>query len=150
MADAGYAVADYRDIDPIFGDLAGAEDLIDAVHAHGLRIIIDLVPNHCSDRHAWFQRALVDPSYRDRFHFATGDGDNPPNDWQSYFGGSAWTRLPDGEWFLHMFTPQQPDLNWEHPAVRADFEETLRFWLDRGVDGFRIDVAHGLIKADGL
>jgi alpha-glucosidase len=161
MADAGYDVADYRDIDPIFGDLAEAEALIGAAHDHGLRIIIDIVPNHCSDQHEWFQRALVDPTWRDRFWFVPGRGDQPPNDWQSYFGGSAWTRVPDGLpsredaegpslWFLHMFTPQQPDLNWESPEVRADFEETLRFWLDRGVDGFRIDVAHGLIKADGL
>ncbi|HKD97494.1 MAG TPA: glycoside hydrolase family 13 protein [Micromonosporaceae bacterium] len=160
MADAGYDVADYRDIDPIFGDLAEAEALIDAVHEHGLRIIIDIVPNHCSDRHPWFRAALADPaaSERDRFWFVPGrgpGGDLPPNDWQSYFGGSAWTRVTEadgrpGPWYLHLFTPEQPDLNWEHPAVRAEFEDVLRFWLDRGVDGFRIDVAHGLVKEAGL
>ncbi len=160
MADAGYDVADYRDIDPIFGDLAQAEKLIEAAHRHDLRLIVDLVPNHCSDRHPWFQAALADPDAPERalFWFKEGkgvDGDEPPNDWQGYFGGPAWTRTTDpdgtpGPWYLHMFTPQQPDLNWESPIVRTEFEDILRFWLDRGVDGFRIDVAHGLIKADGL
>jgi alpha-glucosidase len=161
MADGGYDVADYRDIDPIFGDLAQAEELIAAAHQHGLRLIIDIVPNHCSDRHPWFQAALAgapDSPERERFCFRPGrgtHGDLPPNDWQSYFGGSAWTRItePDGSpgpWYLHMFTPQQPDLNWDNPEVRAEFEDILRFWLDRGVDGFRIDVAHGLVKQPGL
>jgi alpha-glucosidase len=161
MADGGYDVADYRDIDPIFGNLAQAEELVAAVHEHGLRLIIDLVPNHCSDRHPWFQAALsAGPGApeRDRFWFRPGRGEGghqPPNDWQSYFGGSAWTRVtePDGTpgpWYLHLFTPQQPDLNWEHPEVRAEFEDILRFWFDRGVDGFRVDVAHGLVKQPGL
>jgi alpha-glucosidase len=160
MADAGYDVADYRDIDPIFGDLAQAEALIEAAHRHDLRLIVDLVPNHCSNMHPWFQAAVAAPDAPERglFWFLPGkgpDGDEPPNDWQGYFGGPAWTRVtnPDGtpgDWYLHMFTPEQPDLNWENPAVRAEFEDILRFWLDRGVDGFRIDVAHGLIKADGL
>lgn len=156
MADGGYDVADYRDIDPVFGDLAEAEALVAAAHEHGLRIIIDLVPNHCSDRHPWFQAALAagpGSAERERFWFLPGRGpagDLPPNDWQSYFGGPAWTRSSDGQWYLHMFTPEQPDLNWDHPEVRSEFEDILRFWLDRGVDGFRIDVAHGLIKAAGL
>jgi alpha-glucosidase len=155
MADAGYDVADYRDIDPIFGDLAEAEALISDAHAYGLRLIVDIVPNHCSDRHPWFQAALASPMApeRGRFWFLPGRGDDgslPPNDWQSYFGGPAWTRVDDGSWYLHMFAPEQPDLNWEDSAVRAEFEDILRFWLDRGVDGFRIDVAHGLMKAAGL
>ncbi|MEV0383933.1 glycoside hydrolase family 13 protein [Nonomuraea sp. NPDC050643] len=153
MADAGYDVADYRDIDPLFGTLAEAERLIGDVHAHGLRILIDLVPNHCSDRHPWFREALAGKPARDRFWFRPGRGaagELPPNDWRSYFGGPAWTRVADGEWYLHMFAPEQPDLNWEHPEVRAEFLDILRFWLDRGVDGFRVDVAHGLVKKDGL
>ena len=161
MADGGYDVADYRDIDPTLGTLAGAEELIAEAHRHGLRVILDLVPNHCSDRHPWFQAALAagpGAPERERFWFRPGrgaGGAEPPNDWQGYFGGPAWTRTaePDGtpgDWYLHMFAPQQPDLNWEHAGVRTEFEDILRFWLDRGVDGFRIDVAHGLVKADGL
>lgn len=161
MADAGYDVADYRDIDPLFGTLAQAGELIAAAHGHGLRVIIDLVPNHCSDQHPWFQEALAagpGGAARERFWFRPGrgpDGAEPPNDWQSYFGGPAWTRTTGadgapGPWYLHMFTPQQPDLNWEHPGVRDQFEDILRFWLDLGVDGFRIDVAHGLVKRPGL
>ncbi|MFC5802049.1 glycoside hydrolase family 13 protein [Streptomyces formicae] len=156
MADGGYDVADYRDIDPVFGTLAEAESLIDEAHAAGLRVIVDLVPNHCSDRHPWFRQALAagpGSAARDRFWFLPGRGDHgelPPNDWQSYFGGSAWTRVDDGEWYLHLFAPEQPDLNWEHPQVRAEFEDILHFWLRRGADGFRIDVAHGLTKKPGL
>jgi alpha-glucosidase len=157
MADGGYDVADYRAIDPMFGDLAEAEQLIAEAHAHGLRVLVDLVPNHCSDQHVWFQQALAagpGSPERERFWFVDS-GDSPPNDWQSYFGGSAWTRITEadgtsGPWYLHMFAPQQPDLNWEHAEVRAEFEDILRFWLDRGVDGFRIDVAHGLAKKAGL
>ncbi|MFJ4677495.1 glycoside hydrolase family 13 protein [Kitasatospora sp. NPDC088783] len=161
MADGGYDVADYRDIDPLFGTLAEARELIAEAHGHGLRVIVDLVPNHCSDQHPWFREALAaDPgsAARERFWFTPGrgaDGELPPNDWQSYFGGPAWTRTtgPDGapgDWYLHLFAPEQPDLNWEHPEVRAEFESVLRFWLDHGVDGFRIDVAHGLAKKPGL
>ncbi|AWS42306.1 glycoside hydrolase family 13 protein [Streptosporangium sp. 'caverna'] len=161
MADAGYDVADYRDIDPIFGTLAEAEALIGEAHENGLRLIVDLVPNHCSDRHPWFREALAaapGSAARERFWFVPGRGEHgelPPNDWQSYFGGPAWTRVTEadgspGPWYLHMFAPQQPDLNWEHPQVREEFEDILRFWLDRGVDGFRIDVAHGLTKKPGL
>lgn len=161
MADGGYDVADYRDIDPMFGTLPEAEQLIVEAHAEGLRVIVDLVPNHCSDQHPWFQQALAagpGSAERERFWFVAGrgeEGELPPNDWQSYFGGPAWTRLTEadgtpGFWYLHMFAPEQPDLNWEHPEVRAEFEDILHFWLRRGVDGFRIDVAHGLAKKPGL
>ena len=156
MADAGYDVADYRDIDPLFGTLAQAEELIAQAHAHRLRIIVDIVPNHCSDRHPRFQAALAaGPGSPERalFWFRPGRGEHgelPPNDWTSHFGGPAWTRADDGEWFLHMFAPEQPDWNWDHPAVGRDFETTLRFWLDRGVDGFRIDVADHLVKDPAL
>jgi alpha-glucosidase len=152
MADGGYDVADYRAIDPLFGSLGDAETLIADAHEHGLRVLVDLVPNHTSDQHPWFQEALEPGSpARDRYIFRTGRGPGePPNDWRSVFGGSAWTQLPDGEWYLHLFAPEQPDLNWQHPEVRTEFTDILRFWLDRGVDGFRIDVAHGLVKAEGL
>ncbi|MEU7301567.1 glycoside hydrolase family 13 protein [Streptomyces sp. NPDC007206] len=152
QADHGYDVADYRAIDPLFGTLEEAEQLIEEAHRLGIRIIPDMVPNHTSDQHAWFQAALAagpGSPERDRYVFRPGrgpDGAEPPNDWVSSFGGPAWTRLPDGDWYLHLFAPQQPDLNWQHPQVRAEFESVLRFWFARGVDGFRIDVAHGLIK----
>jgi alpha-glucosidase len=156
MADFGYDVADYRDVDPTFGTLADAEALIADAHAHGLRVIFDIVPNHTSDRHPWFQRALAAPPgspERARYIFRDGKGPHgelPPNDWESIFGGPAWTRVGDGQWYLHLFAPEQPDLNWENPEVHAEFESILRFWLDRGVDGFRVDVAHGMVKAPGL
>ena len=164
QADAGYDVADYRDVDPIFGSLADVDRLLDRAHALDLRVIVDLVPNHTSDDHAWFQEALAagpgSPA-RARYHFRDGrgaHGELPPNDWESIFGGPAWTRVDtrpgaeasDHQWYLHMFDTRQPDLNWDLPEVRAEFEEILRFWLDRGVDGFRIDVAHGMVKAPGL
>ncbi|MEU3050439.1 glycoside hydrolase family 13 protein [Streptomyces sp. NPDC006984] len=156
QADAGYDVADYRAIDPMFGNLLDADALIREGHALGLRIIVDLVPNHSSDQHEWFQRALREgpgSPLRERYHFRPGkgpDGALPPNDWESIFGGPAWTRVEDGEWYLHLFAPEQPDFNWEHPAVHDEFRSILRFWLDMGVDGFRVDVAHGLVKAPGL
>jgi alpha-glucosidase len=156
QADAGYDVADYRDIDPIFGKLADVDALIEAAHRLRLRVIVDLVPNHSSDEHAWFQSALsTGPGSleRERYVFRDGlgdDGAQPPNNWESVFGGPAWTRVADGQWYLHLFDPKQPDFNWENPEVRAEFESILRYWLDRGVDGFRVDVAHGLIKAEGL
>ena len=156
QADAGYDVADYRQVDPLFGTLADFDAMLERAHGLGLRVIVDLVPNHTSDEHAWFVEALAaapgDPA-RERYLFREGrgvDGSEPPNNWQSIFGGPAWTRLPDGQWYLHLFDSRQPDLNWEHPQVRAEFEDVLRFWLDRGVDGFRIDVAHGMVKAPGL
>ncbi|WP_149831140.1 glycoside hydrolase family 13 protein [Streptomyces tailanensis] len=152
MADGGYDVADYRAIDPLFGTLADAEQLIADAHEHGIRIIPDIVPNHTSDQHTWFQAALAagpGSPERERYIFRPGrgtDGAEPPNNWVSCFGGPAWTRLPDGEWYLHLYAPEQPDLNWQHPDVHAEFESILRFWFSRGVDGFRIDVAHGLVK----
>jgi alpha-glucosidase len=152
MADGGYDVADYRDVDPLFGTLADAESLISDAHDAGLRLIVDLVPNHTSDQHAWFRAALAagpGSPERSRYIFRAGrgpGGGDPPTDWQSAFGGSAWQRVPDGEWYLHLFAPEQPDLNWENPEVIEEFHEVLRFWLDRGVDGFRIDVANALKK----
>ena len=152
MADGGYDVADYRDIEPIFGTLADADALLAEAHGRGMRVIIDLVPNHSSDQHAWFRAALAaGPGSRERarYIFRAGrgpDGAEPPNDWQSMFGGPAWTRVPDGEWYLHLFAPEQPDFDWENPEVVAEFQDVLRFWLDRGVDGFRIDVANSLKK----
>ncbi|WP_243640563.1 glycoside hydrolase family 13 protein [Nocardioides jejuensis] len=159
QADAGYDVADYRDIEPAYGTLAEADLLIAEAHAAGIRVILDIVPNHTSDQHAWFQAALAgDEAARDRYLFRPGKGEAgelPPNNWESIFGGPAWRRTTDAdgnpcEWYLHFFAPEQPDLNWENPEVRAEFEDVLRFWFDRGVDGFRIDVAHALIKEDGL
>jgi alpha-glucosidase len=156
MIDGGYDVADYRVVDPIFGDLADFAEMIADAHAAGLRIIVDIVPNHTSNAHRWFVEALAaapGSPQRERYMFRDGrgvDGAEPPNDWQSIFGGPAWTRVADGQWYLHLFDPAQPDLNWRNPEVRAEFEDVLRFWLDRGVDGFRIDVAHGMIKAAGL
>jgi alpha-glucosidase len=157
QADAGYDVADYRDVDPRFGDLAQADGLIADAHALGLRVIIDIVPNHTSSAHPWFQAALAAPPgsrERARYLFRDGsgpDGGQPPNDWMSNFGGSAWQRVVEadgrpGQWYLHLFDVHQPDLDWMNDEVRAEFESILRFWLDRHVDGFRIDVAHGLAK----
>ena len=161
MADAGYDVADYRVVDPLFGGSEAADRLITEAHRLGLRVVMDLVPNHTSDEHAWFRAALDSPAgspERARYLFRDGRGESgelPPNTWRSVFGGPAWTRVggPDGtpgQWYLHLFDDKQPDLDWTHPHVREEFEDILRFWLDRGVDGFRVDVAHGLIKADGL
>ncbi|MBP2437166.1 glycoside hydrolase family 13 protein [Microbacterium amylolyticum] len=155
--DAGYDVSDYRDIDPIFGTLDDFDAFLAAAHERGIRVIVDLVPNHTSDQHAWFQEALAaEPGSpeRERYIFADGKGkkgNRPPNNWPSFFGGSAWTRVTNedgtpGQWYLHLFDSSQPDLNWQNPVVKEEFRSILRFWLDRGVDGFRIDVAHGLVK----
>jgi alpha-glucosidase len=160
-SDAGYDVADYRSIDPAFGTLADADALIAEGHALGIKTIIDIVPNHCSDQHQWFQAALAaapGSPERARFWFRPGrgtDGEIPPNNWHSIFGGPAWTRTtaPDGtpgEWYLHLFAPEQPDFNWANPEVRAEFEDILRFWFDRGADGIRIDSAALLTKDPGL
>ncbi|WBO65678.1 glycoside hydrolase family 13 protein [Streptomyces camelliae] len=152
LADGGYDVSDYRDIHPAYGTLDQAEQLITEAHELGIRVILDIVPNHTSDQHAWFQQALAarpGSPERDRFVFRDGkgeDGSLPPNDWHAAFGGPTWTRTDDGQWYLHLFAPEQPDLNWDNPEVRAEFESILRFWFDLGVDGFRIDVAHGMIK----
>ncbi|MBB5844153.1 alpha-glucosidase [Conyzicola lurida] len=152
LADGGYDVADYRDVDPRLGTLADFDELVAALHARGVKIVVDIVPNHTSDQHEWFQEALDagrGSAARERYLFREGtgpDGAEPPTDWVSMFGGPAWERVADGQWYLHSFAVEQPDLNWANPEVRADFVTTLRFWSDRGVDGFRIDVAHMLTK----
>lgn len=156
QADAGYDVSDYRQVDPLFGTISDADELISRAHELDMKVIVDLVPNHTSDEHVWFQAALAaEPGSpeRERYIFREGKGEGgqePPNNWDSIFGGPAWTRLPDGQWYLHMFDTKQPDLNWNHPEVHEEFLEILEFWVQRGVDGFRVDVAHGLVKADGL
>ena len=152
LADGGYDVDDYRDVDPRLGTLADFDDLVSALHSAKIKILVDIVPNHTSNRHRWFVAALGQPAgsaARDRYIFRDGRGpdqDQPPNDWESLFGGPAWEAVGDGQWYLHMFAAEQPDLNWHDQSVRADFRDTLRFWADRGVDGFRVDVAHGLVK----
>ncbi|WP_110183112.1 glycoside hydrolase family 13 protein [Nocardioides solisilvae] len=159
--DHGYDVSDYRDVDPLFGRLEDADALLARAHALGLRVIVDLVPNHTSDAHPWFVEALAaapGSPERARYVFRTGrgaDASEPPNNWESVFGGPAWTRVegPDGptdQWYLHLFDSTQPDLDWRNPEVGDMFEDVLRFWLDRGVDGFRVDVAHGLFKEESL
>jgi alpha-glucosidase len=154
--DHGYDVADYTEVDTLFGTLADADALLARAHELGLRVIVDLVPNHTSDQHAWFQAALAAPPgspERARYLFRDGKGRRgakPPNNWQSIFGGPAWTRVEDGQWYLHLFDSTQPDLDWRNPEVGDMFEGVLRFWLDRGVDGFRVDVAHGLYKEASL
>ena len=161
LADGGYDVADYRDIHPDFGTLADADRFVAAAHDLGLRVLIDLVPNHCSDQHAWFRAALAaapGSPERERFIFRDGggpDGAIPPNNWPAMFGGRAWERTTDadgtpGQWYLHLFAPEQPDWNWENPEVADEFDSILRFWFDRGIDGFRIDVANSMAKAPGL
>ncbi|WP_061291383.1 glycoside hydrolase family 13 protein [Azotobacter vinelandii] len=157
QADAGYDVADYRVVDPLFGTLEDFDRLLHEAHGLGIKVIVDLVPNHTSDEHAWFRAALQSPpgsAERARYLFRDGRGENgelPPNNWQSVFGGAAWSRAPgDRHWYLHLFDGKQPDLNRDNPQVRAEFEDVLRFWLDRGVDGFRVDVAHGLVKDSEL
>lgn len=158
QADHGYDIADYRGVNPEYGTLETFDRLVAEAHARGLRILMDLVPNHCSDRHPWFTAALAagpGSPERARFVFRDGRGDGPPNNWQSVFGGPAWTRVtePDGtpgQWYLHLFTREQPDFDWRNAEVLAEFDGILRFWFDRGVDGFRIDVCHGLIKDAAL
>jgi alpha-glucosidase len=153
MADHGYDVADYTDIEPTFGDLAAFDRLLAEAHARELRVIVDLVPNHTSSDHAWFREAVADPSspMRARYVFRDGKGDAPPNNWVSVFGGPAWTRdEASGQWYLHLFDAGQPDLDWRNPEVHEEWRRILRFWLDRGVDGFRIDVAHALYKSESL
>ena len=148
LADGGYDVDDYRNVDPRLGTLADFDRLVDALHSHGIRLIVDIVPNHTGSGHELFRKALADgpgSPARELYHFR--DGDEPPTDWTSAFGGSAWQQVDDGQWYLHMFDVTQPDLNWDHPEVVAEFDQTLRFWADRGVDGFRVDVAH-LLKKD--
>ncbi len=154
--DAGYDVSDYVNVDPLFGTLDDFDEMVDQAHRLSLRVMIDLVPNHTSSEHEWFQKALqAAPGSKERtyYHFKDGRGENgelPPNNWQSMFGGPAWTRVEDGQWYVHLFDSSQPDLNWENPVVREEFEAILRFWLDRGVDGFRVDQPHAMAKAEGL
>ena len=155
--DHGYDVADYRDVDPLFGQLSDADDLVARAHELGLRVVVDLVPNHTSDQHEWFQAALAaGPGSPERARYLFRDSPEgepegtPPNNWGSVFGGPAWTQVEDGQWYLHLFDSTQPDLDWRNPEVNEMFEDVLRFWLDRGVDGFRVDVAHGLFKEASL
>jgi alpha-glucosidase len=151
--DHGYDVADYCDVDPLFGSLSDADDLVARAHELGLRVVVDLVPNHTSDEHEWFKAALAaapGSPERARYLFRESEDGNPPNNWESVFGGPAWTQVEDGQWYLHLFDSTQPDLDWRNPEVPAMFEGVLRFWLDRGVDGFRVDVAHGLFKEASL
>ena len=152
LNDGGYDVADYRKIDSRFGTMEEAIGLIEEANHLGLRVLLDLVPNHTSSEHIWFQEALASApgsEARARYHFRPGrgpDGAEPPTDWTSLFGGSTWTRVADGEWYLHLFDSTQPDLNWANPVVRAEFLDIIRFWLDRGASGFRVDVANGMDK----
>jgi alpha-glucosidase len=152
LADGGYDIDDHRDVDPRLGSLDDFDAMVGALHAADIKVIIDIVPNHTSNRHRWFRKALAagrGAPERERYIFRDGHGrggEQPPNDWESLFGGSAWAPAGDGQWYFHCFAAEQPDLNWENEEVRADFRHTIRFWADRGVDGFRIDVAHGLRK----
>jgi alpha-glucosidase len=159
--DAGYDVSDYCDVDPLFGSMTDFDRLLDEAHGLGLRLIVDLVPNHSSEEHEWFQAALAagpGSEERARYMFREGkgvNGEQPPNNWESVFGGPAWTRTtnPDGtpgQWYLHLFDSSQPDFDWTNRWVRDRFIEILKFWLDKGIDGFRVDVAHGLAKKAGL
>jgi alpha-glucosidase len=154
MADFGYDVADYRDVDPLFGDLAAFDALLEEAHSRGLRVLLDWVPNHTSDRHPWFveSRASRGSPKRSWYRWRDGSPDMPPNNWPAAFGGGiAWTwDEPTEQWYLHTFLPQQPDLNWDEPAVVAAMHDVLRFWLDRGVDGFRADVVHLIGKDPAL
>ncbi len=161
MADGGYDVSDYCNIDPRYGTLEDADALIAEAASHGIRIVIDLVANHCSIQHAWFQRALAaapGSPEREWFYFRDGlgeNGDTPPNNWISNFGGIAWTRTKnsdgtDGQWYLHTFAPEQPDLNWNNEVVQQAFDDILRFWFDRGVAGVRADAVPAMAKVDGL
>lgn len=152
LADGGYDVDDYCDVDPRIGTLSLFDELVAALHAVGIRIVVDIVPNHSGSGLAWFREALAaapGSAARARYVFRDGlgaDGASPPSDWTSHFGGSAWTRVPDGQWYLHLFAPEQPDFDWSSTEVRDEFHRILRFWSDRHVDGFRVDVAHGLAK----
>ena len=152
LADGGYDVADYRDVDPRLGTLEDFDDMVEALHGRDIRVIVDIVPNHSSDQHELFKAALAagkGSPERELYIFRDGLGENnelPPADWKSVFGGPAWHPVGDGQWYYHFFATEQPDFNWDHPAVHAEFLETLKFWSDRGVDGYRIDVAHGLSK----
>lgn len=154
LADGGYDVDDFRNVDPKIGSLEDFDEMSGVLHEAGIKLIVDVVPNHSSDQHVWFKAALAagpGSPERDRYIFCDGSGEQgelPPSDWESIFGGPAWEQVGDGQWYLHIFAKEQPDLNWRNPEVHQDFLDTFRFWADRGVDGFRIDVAHGLAKGD--
>ena len=154
QADHGYDVADYLDVDPTYGDLPGFQGLLDDAHDLGLKVLIDLVPNHTSDQHPWFldARSSPDAEHRDFYVWQPPAPDGgPPNNWVSHFGGPAWTYdEASGEYYMHLFLPEQPDLNWAEPRVHAAFERILTTWFDRGADGVRIDVAHSLVEDEGL
>jgi len=159
--DHGYDVADFMNIEPDYGTLDDAKALIDEAHALDIKIIADIVPNHTSSEHEWFKAALAagpGSPERERYIFRDGKGPNgdiPPNNWEAVFGGGAWERVIEadgkpGQWYLHLFAVEQPDLNWENPEIHQHFEDVLNFWFTLGIDGFRVDVAHGLIKEKGL
>jgi alpha-glucosidase len=153
LADGGYDVSDYCAVDPRLGTLTDFDALIKEAAGHGIRVIVDIVPNHCSIEHPLFQAALAagpGSPERDMFLFREGTGDQPPNNWRSMFGGHAWTRVADGQWYLHLFDSSQPDWNWQHPDVPLFFTDVIRFWLDRGAAGLRIDVANSMFKDPGL
>ncbi|MGC1979232.1 MAG: alpha-amylase family glycosyl hydrolase, partial [Pseudolabrys sp.] len=154
MADFGYDVSDYCNIDPLFGSLEEFDRLVAGAHARKIKVVLDFVPNHTSERHPWFlesRASRINPK-RDWYIWRDGGPDgSPPNNWLSQFGGPAWTReARTGQYYLHSFLPEQPDLNWRNPAVRTAMYDVLRFWLDRGVDGFRVDVIWLLIKDAAL
>ena len=152
LADGGYDVIDYRNVDPRLGTMDDFDDMVKAAHEAGIKVIVDIVPNHTADKHVLFQEALAagpGSPERDRYIFRDGRGEHgelPPNDWKSLFGGPAWEQVPDGQWYLHIFAKEQPDVNWKNPDIHEEFKKTLRFWSDHDTDGFRIDVAHGLAK----
>ncbi|WP_416175362.1 MAG: glycoside hydrolase family 13 protein [Bifidobacterium crudilactis] len=152
LADGGYDIIDYRNVDPRLGTMQDFDAMVSAAHQEGIKVIVDIVPNHTANKHVWFLEALAagrGSTARERYIFKEGSGPNgefPPNDWQSLFGGPAWERVEDGQWYLHIFAKEQPDLNWNNPEVHEEFKKTLRFWSDHGTDGFRVDVAHGLAK----
>lgn len=152
LLDGGYDVDDYRNVDPKLGTMDDFSEMVEAAHSKNIKVVVDIVPNHTSQYHPWFQEALQAPkgsAARNRYIFRDGRGKNgelPPTNWTANFGGPAWKQVADGQWYLHLFTPGQPDLNWKNPEVRQDFLKTLKFWCDHGVDGFRVDVAHGLAK----
>ncbi|MBV9094216.1 MAG: glycoside hydrolase family 13 protein [Streptosporangiaceae bacterium] len=156
LADGGYDVSDYRAVDPRLGTMGDFDALVKEAASHRIRVIVDLVPNHCSSDHPLFRAALAaapGSRERSRFIFRGGrghDGELPPNNWASSFGGPAWTRVPDGQWYLHIYDTGQPDWNWHDEDVLALFDDVIRFWLDRGAAGLRVDVAHGLFKHPGL
>lgn len=154
LADGGYDVADYRDVAPQLGSLEIFDEMVERLHEAGLKVIVDIVPNHTSHEHVWFQEALASAPgspARDRYIFRDGIVDEdgkvqPPSQWPAMFGGIVWEQVDDGQFYMHTFAPEQPDLNWDNPEVQEEFRDILRFWADRGVDGFRVDVAHNLTK----